>query len=916
VETRKQILEKTMLTSQLARIEDEYVAAGYDREAAKAYCALMEAHAAAFEHLYGVDAEQTLRAVNIERGQTGAFNASRIENGALYQFVPSVDSDAFRKWFGNSKIVDSNGKPLVVYHRTNANIEAFDMSLSSGVAGSGGYFAENTSDDHYGENVVAAYLSVQNPVDLRGGDTVIFQKQRDLLGKDMTMAFSLPQLSELSKDFREALMSAGYDGVVMDGEKPGTRYYVAFAPTQIKSANNYGAFDENDPRILYQYAGERSNMSSVVRRALATAQMLEASGKANEEIRQETGWFKGMEGRWRYEIPDNIRAIDFTPLSERPKGARILLPTIYKNPVLYEAYPFLRDIAVMDSNEEDANGSWDSQDGRGLIRINRRKGSSAHTLIHEIQHAIQDKEGFAIGGDANFQSIYPARYARMVELNKTLTTMAKAGKYGTEEYNKLNIERNAIIKESWELEISATKTYEKYLSLAGEIEARDSASRAGMTGEQRAATAPDLLSDAIVLFGEEQVAAMSIDPMAERTARVRTIQLMPAVEVKPGPPLGKKEAENIARSFGKMENKIDGRVAELPVQIVGKILRYKGYNVSTIVADIPGLYENAFLGWSEQEKGKQGHKQHNNIVNYHNYVNKFSDADGKEYYIRFTVTEMKVKPGKAGDNLIHSTSISDIIINESAETQQSASGTFPILSGRSALVDKKLQDFFNSVNPVFNSGARGSVSFMPGGRSITRIFNNSDLSTPIHEAAHVFINDLTQVVDDNGLQARLAYERELAAIPADVSAGERERLRQVVDERYRQHLRGLEQAEADMRALRENANAQRDAHGKAVGQAFEEVPLEGPLTPGQYRTLHEVNAAAFEHYILTDTPPSPKVEGLFSRMKTWLTSVYEAAKTVAGVTVTPEVREVFDRLLSATESVQDEGEDSDLRPGQ
>jgi hypothetical protein len=50
-------------------------------------------------------------------------------------------------------------------------------------------------------------------------------------------------------------------------------------------------------------------------------------------------------------------------------------------------------------------------------------------------------------------------------------------------------------------------------------------------------------------------------------------------------------------------------------------------------------------------------------------------------------------------------------------------------------------------------------------------------------------------------------------------------------------------------------------------------------------------------------------------MKTWLTSVYEAAKSVAGVTVTPEVREVFDRLLSAPGSAQDENEDSDLSPG-
>jgi hypothetical protein len=85
------------------------------------------------------------------------------------------------------------------------------------------------------------------------------------------------------------------------------------------------------------------------------------------------------------------------------------------------------------------------------------------------------------------------------------------------------------------------------------------------------------------------------------------------------------------------------------------------------------------------------------------------------------------------------------------------------------------------------------------------------------------------------------------------------------------------------------------------------VPPEGPLTPGQYRTLQEVNAAAFEHYLLTDNASPPKVEGVFSRMKAWLAGVYEAAKTVAGVCVTPEAREVFDRLLSAPDEDEDVG---------
>lgn len=55
---------------------------------------------------------------------------------------------------------------------------------------------------------------------------------------------------------------------------------------------------------------------------------------------------------------------------------------------------------------------------------------------------------------------------------------------------------------------------------------------------------------------------------SEHAAKVHAIQSMPAQKVTPGAPLDKKAAENLARSFGKMENKRDHRVAELPVQAV------------------------------------------------------------------------------------------------------------------------------------------------------------------------------------------------------------------------------------------------------------------------------------------------------------------------------------------------------------
>jgi len=38
-----------------------------------------------------------------------------------------TETPAFKRWFGDSKVVDENGKPLVVYHGTNRDFDAFDL---------------------------------------------------------------------------------------------------------------------------------------------------------------------------------------------------------------------------------------------------------------------------------------------------------------------------------------------------------------------------------------------------------------------------------------------------------------------------------------------------------------------------------------------------------------------------------------------------------------------------------------------------------------------------------------------------------------------------------------------------------------------------------------------------------------------
>lgn len=100
-------------------------------------------------------------------------------------------SENFKKWFGDSKVVDENGEPLIVYHGSGTTFWEFKTEftgLGNDQYGSGFYFTTNKETaDIYTEkqlngktkiggqdspNVVQAYLSIQKPIviDLNSDD--------------------------------------------------------------------------------------------------------------------------------------------------------------------------------------------------------------------------------------------------------------------------------------------------------------------------------------------------------------------------------------------------------------------------------------------------------------------------------------------------------------------------------------------------------------------------------------------------------------------------------------------------------------------------------------------------------------------------------------------------------------------------
>jgi hypothetical protein len=220
----------------------------------------------------------------------------------LEQARPVTETPAFKAWFGESKVVDEHGAPLVVFHGTPSEggaFDAFDLQQmeTSGAGGAGttdGFFftsseanAKSYSAQH-GKlgRVMQLYLRMENPLvlDYEGDMRAALKKDAeylDLTPEDIdgmsyeeVMSRAAPDGAGVLGDWIEkAVREAkrkGHDGLILrnivDNNRVSSRlareigpglddpatHYVVFEPTQIKSATgNAGTFDPANPSMLH-----------------------------------------------------------------------------------------------------------------------------------------------------------------------------------------------------------------------------------------------------------------------------------------------------------------------------------------------------------------------------------------------------------------------------------------------------------------------------------------------------------------------------------------------------------------------------------------------------------------------------------------------------------------------------------------
>ena len=305
-------------------------------------------------------------------------------------------------------------------------------------------------------------------------------------------------------------------------------------------------FNTRKKDVRFQFVGQqgaaaldKSEEATMRLDNLGVAREMESQQKDAKAIKLATGWERGGDGKWRYEIVDgefdrngelhperralsseeqqeleeasvdlqhafqkgisiNENEMDMVELyvlggMERSRAERLSyledkkyelsrlpkhLDDYLDNEELYQAYPELRNVRIVEGNRNMVlKGSFGFYDQQD--KSITLYSVNQETLVHEVQHAIQYIEGFAEGGSPNFLS---ARRIKNIfnEVTEQIKQLRAEGK---------DAEADALIKKNRGLYNAYMnhrgEAFRNYKALGGEVEARNVQKRLHMTPEER-----------------------------------------------------------------------------------------------------------------------------------------------------------------------------------------------------------------------------------------------------------------------------------------------------------------------------------------------------------------------------------------------------------------------------------------------
>ena len=197
--------------------------------------------------------------------------------------------------------------------------------------------------------------------------------------------------------------------------------------------------------------------------------------------------------------------------------------------------------------------------------------------------------------------------------------------------------------------------------------------------------------------------------------------------------------------------------------------------------------------------------------------------------------------------------------------------------------EAKAKELGQKLNVYFQSKYQGSYD---RNANVIELFDGANESTVIHEGAHMFLSMLENMSQMSEENVATYFNRDTAKARA-----------------------ALKSMQGDLSTIRSWAAFSEDHLSEYKGTILEKefTKYAEDIRAGKdgalERWMQERFARGFEKYLMDGSAPTKEMQGVFRRFKKWLTDIYKTAKNLGNVELTPEIKDIFDRMISTEDEI-------------
>ena len=651
----------------------------------------------------------------------------------------------------------------------------------------------------------------------------------------------------------EYLNRYGVKGITYDGGEEG-RCFVVFDDKAVDIIERYN-----------QSAGERAMTANVEK--LKEAKAMVAKAEAAEEkpdmkdVYQKTGWHLGADGKWRFEIPDNLDEIDAAKFPE--EGYAIPLGEIYNNPKLYEAYPWLADVMVQSEPMEEQTLGVAA--GEGYIAIN------SNMLGDGIKQEI---------------TINGIKYKRVVSKDGT-----KAGKFFSHGDEFVEYALNHGIKGSAFDKKAAVNSLKELIqekeSVIEKLRSKNNNGQfnKGILDRQKELNklrgAAEFVGRADISFNEIKKADRDVEAAHKNLAETLIHEIQHVIQHFEGFASGgsvRKVNEQMEHQLLKYDEEIK-RIHPKAWEYQKALLEYdiadwdhamgeisdeefqeRKDEVARLEEQIPKDKVKRIKKIYELRADLQWKAENEDATPFANYNDLHGEQEARAASMKARLYTMGASQERIDNEILNSVDSASAII---------------VFAGQSYSMDAGQKGLYK---------IKGQTAFKANGKKVIALFKAADQSTFMHEMAHVYLHDMLELAKLPNAPKQLLDDVKTLSEWASWRP-------ETFDKEYKGTA-----VEREFKKLHEQiADAQKFGYLKIDGR---DVTLEQL----KLQWAQERFARGFENYLREGKAPAEAVRTVFQRFKKWLSDIYRAFVQIGGAP-SKEVRAVMDRMIASEDEI-------------